>query len=155
MRINGNGNSINAYGRMGVGGNNGRSQTVGDFNTILKEQASKIADGDKKNAPAKIETPSKTPFETLWGANGILNRTHDDLTAKYGNYNAFSDDPELKAYARQLALENGIAPINEDGPGKINEQQEKFSYVLSQLLDKGLISRQDIIDSVNFPPKPL
>jgi len=60
-----------------------------------------------------------------------------------GHYDGFANDPELRGYGRQLALENGFshkAPV------------EGFLYMLSQLLDKGLISRQDIIDSVEYPP---
>jgi hypothetical protein len=55
-----------------------------------------------------------------------------------------SDDLELKAYGRQLALESGIAFRNEE-----------FLYQLNQLLDRGLISREDVINSVEFPPKTI
>jgi len=53
-------------------------------------------------------------------------------------------DGILNAYGRQLALENGIGAEG---------RQESFVYQLNQLLDRGLVSRQEIIDAVKVPPK--
>jgi hypothetical protein len=69
-----------------------------------------------------------------------------------GNRDGFADDPELGAYGRQLALESGIGFGNGGDAGEAKGRQENFLYQLSRLLDRGLISRQDIIDAAEYPP---
>jgi len=48
-------------------------------------------------------------------------------------------------------LESGNAVGNETAPEKANDRQENFVYQLRRLLDRGLISRQDIIDAAGQP----
>jgi len=132
----------NACGRTVIGGSNGNIRASGDFGGVLQERVSKLAGSESvANGSAAVK------FDLT---NKVLDRSEVEAGGEYGG---FFDDPELKAYGRQLALESGIAFKNEDEPGKVKERQEVFLYQLRQLLDRGLISRQDIIDSVEFPPK--
>jgi hypothetical protein len=150
MRIDDNHSAINACGRMSIGGRNGSPKTAGGFGSILQEQISKTTD-------------SKSGVKASPAVNfNLTGRVLDwsEVEAR-GHYDGFADDPEIRAYGRQLALECGYsdkAPKNVNGlepPGEFTERLAKvegFLYMLSQLLDKGLISRQDIIDSVEYPP---
>jgi hypothetical protein len=63
-----------------------------------------------------------------------------------------SSDPELFAYARQLAAELGIIKNNEFA-GNFKIQGMEFYGTLQELLDEGSISKKDIIDAVKNPPK--
>jgi hypothetical protein len=58
------------------------------------------------------------------------------------------NDPELDSFAMQLAKEMGI------GGGKDSRNSlKKFFDALQELLDKGMISRNDVIDFVKHPQK--
>jgi hypothetical protein len=151
VRIDNNHSTVSACGRMSGGGCNGNSKTAGNFNSILQEQISKVtsSESDAKANPAVNFNLTGRVLD--WS----------EVEAR-GYYDGFANDPELRAYGRQLALENGFSdkvPGNTNGLEKQDEFMERFCkaenflYMLSQLIDKGLILRQDIIDSVEHPPK--
>ena len=148
MRIDSNQNTINAYGRAGVGGGGGCPRTSGSFSSILQVQIS-MSISSEPSASNETASVKASPV-----ANFNLTGRHLDWSEveARGRYDGFVNDPELRAYGRQLAAENGIAYRNEADPGKAKEQGEGFLYLLSQLIDKGMVTRQDIIDAVKYPP---
>jgi hypothetical protein len=61
-------------------------------------------------------------------------------------------DPELKAYVSQLAVELGISKNEKTFQHGLPKWFD-FAKDLQELLDEGLISREDIINAVKSPPK--
>jgi hypothetical protein len=148
MHIDSNHSAISAHGRTVIGGGNCRPRTTCSFSSILQVQIS-ISASSEPSASNETASAKASPV-----ANFNLTGRHIDWSEveARGRYDGFVNDPELRAYGRQLAAENGIAYRNEADPGKAKEQGEGFLYLLSQLIDKGLITRQDIIDSVEYAP---
>jgi hypothetical protein len=106
-----------------------------------------------RNISAESEIPENI---SCWiGKNGVPNQFDLAEAEARGNFDNFDKDFELKAYVRQLALENGINPGGTlDNPDYVGRARLKeFSYQVWQLLEQGSISRQDIIDAVKFPPQ--
>ncbi|MCL2100285.1 MAG: hypothetical protein FWH22_01055 [Fibromonadales bacterium] len=125
----------------------GNSPKVNNFNNILQEQISKA--GSEAEIPENI---------ARWSGlkNGVPNQFDwAEVEARGHVFDNFRNDPELHAYVLQLALENGIKPGGSlDNPDYMGRgRQTEFSYQVSELLDKGLISRQDVINAVKFPPQ--
>jgi hypothetical protein len=126
----------------------GKPQTTGKFSDILQEQIS-------KTGAAESEIPHNI---ARWTGlkNGVPGQFDSwaEIEAR-GPYDGFAKDFELLAYVEQLALENGIKSggtlENPDYMGM--GRRLEFRYQVWQLLDRGLISRQDVIDAVKFPPK--
>jgi hypothetical protein len=126
----------------------GNSQKTGNFDNFLQEQIKNISSAEPEipeNVSRWINLSNQFDLAEIEARNrGIT-----------GNFDDFDKDFELKAYVRQLALENGINPggtlENPDHVGRARLRE--FNYQVWQLLDQGLISRQDVIDAVKFPPK--
>jgi hypothetical protein len=73
---------------------------------------------------------------------------HHGYNFHHGPQRFGRNDPELDSYAMQLAKEMGI------GGGRDSRNAlKKFFDALQELLDKGMISRNDVIDTVKHPQK--
>jgi len=147
MYINNNYSTIGARERTVIGGGSGCPRTSGCFRSILQEQISKSMGSESSESTESSVKASPVVNFRLTGR--VVEWS--EIEAR-GRYDRFANDPELEAYGRQLAAENGIAPRNGADPGRMKEGQEEFLYLLSQLIDKGLITRQDIIESVEYAP---
>ena len=144
MEIASNYSTINAHERTVIG----RGKASGSFSDILQEQISKSMSSESSESNEKTSVKA-SPVVNFNLTGRVLDWS--EVEAR-GNYDGFINDPELKAYGRQLAAENGIAYTNGADIDKVKGQGEDFLYLLSQLIDKGLITRQDIIDAVEYPP---
>jgi len=104
-----------------------------NFDDILQEQLQKSQEPSANLKPILYEMSS--------GQAVAVKPWHD-----------ISSDPELFAYAMQLAVELGIVK-NKEFATDFKIQGMEFYGALQELLDEGLISKKDIIDAVKCPPK--
>jgi hypothetical protein len=130
----------------------GNSQKTGNFDNFLQEQIKNISSAEPEIPENVSRWIGKNGFIV---GGGSLAEIEARCRGINGNFDDFAKDFELLAYVKQLALENGINPggtlENPDQLGMVRLQE--FKYQVWQLLDQGLISRQDVIDAVKFPPK--
>ncbi|MDR2555029.1 MAG: DUF4258 domain-containing protein [Fibromonadaceae bacterium] len=115
---------------------------TGDFNEFLQEQF------QKPQEPARQAAPNLTQIVLydLGSGQPVFVKRPDIST----------EDMELHAYAKQLAVELGLEKQKAFGPNNeilYEPRTNDFLSALQELLDEGSISREDIINAVKYPPK--